>query len=112
MYIVVKFDIQGADSLQLIEKTIELGEGRMDFHSISVTKAEVDLLLAEAAPAEPAGMVDDAVEDACTAYQRVRPILEIALPILTFLYPPGAAALATTRVILDKACKDSEGEGD
>lgn len=73
----------------------------MDVHAVKISQAEVELELAKATPAIPAGTA----EDACAAYRRVRPAIDIALPILSFVYPPGAAAVATVKVILDKACE-------
>jgi hypothetical protein len=76
-------------------------ETKMDIHAVKVSKKEVDIALAKANPAIPAGHA----EDACDAYRRVRPAIDITLPLLGVLYPPGAAALATIKVILDKACE-------
>jgi hypothetical protein len=76
----------------------------MDIHSITVSKEDVERELAIARPGIPAG----GAGNACDAYRQVRPGLEIALALLSVWYPPGAAALATIKVILDKACDQAK----
>jgi len=77
----------------------------MDIHSITIEQEEVDRELAHATPIAPAGSLK---EDGCSAYRRVKPALEVATAILGWAYPPGATALATVMVILNKACERGE----
>ena len=74
----------------------------MDIHSITIDQEEIERELARARPVIPAGSLK---EDGCAAYRRVKPALEIAAAILGWVYPPGATALATVVVILNKACE-------
>ncbi len=77
----------------------------MDIHSVSISKKDIDLVAAEASPAIAGGMT---VGDACTVYKQARPILMVAISILSVLYPQGAAALTATIAVLDAACKEKE----
>lgn len=72
----------------------------MDIHSVRIEQKDIDRVLARAAPAEPAGLVGDA----CQVYRTARPTLEIAITLLTTLYPRGARALAAVVAIVDVAC--------
>jgi len=79
----------------------------MDIHSVRIRQEDIDRILAEATPAEPVGLI----EDSCSIYHRSRSTIMIAISILGFVYPPGAAALAAVVAILDKACEPASTTG-
>ncbi len=72
----------------------------MDISKVKITQKDIDLILAKAVPAQPAGIVGDA----CSVYSTARPLLETAIAILRCVYPPASTALATVLAIMDKVC--------
>jgi hypothetical protein len=72
----------------------------MDINSVQITQRDIDRVLAQAAPADAAGFTGDA----CSIFRQAKPILVIAIGILKFVYPPGAAALSAAVAILEQAC--------
>lgn len=75
----------------------------MQLSEIKISQKEIeDELRRISTTAEAAGAVDNA----CAAYKKVKPAVEVAAAILGAIYPPGAVALVTMKVILDKACDD------
>ena len=72
----------------------------MDIKSVQITQQDIDRVLAKAAPAEAAGFAGDA----CSIYKQAKPLIDIAIKILSFAYPPAATALAALEAIMDKAC--------
>ena len=73
----------------------------MDLSKVKITQKDIDRVLAEATPATPAGFTGDA----CKAYGEARPFIQVAIGILTALYPPGSTALAAVVAVMDQACK-------
>jgi hypothetical protein len=73
----------------------------MDIHSVKVSKEDIQRVLDESKPAVPGG----AAANACDTYKEARPLLKVAISILSFAYPPASTALATAVAILDQACQ-------
>ena len=73
----------------------------MDMHNVKITQQDIQRVLAEANPKAPAGVA----ADACTTYKEARPLLKVAISVLSFAYPPASTALATAVAILDQACQ-------
>jgi hypothetical protein len=73
----------------------------MDLAKVKITHKDIERVLAEANPAVPAAFAGDA----CKAYADARPYIQVAIAILTALYPPGSSALAAIVAIMDQACK-------
>jgi hypothetical protein len=73
----------------------------MDIHSIKITKKDVERASAKVIAATPASFSGDA----CDVFKKARPLLEIAIAVLSFTVPPASAAISAVVAILDKACE-------